>query len=741
MKHTRARSFDGPHALVGDHLPLTAICTCSSLRDGPARQAPIIIVVKKRRIVYGAGALILAILVALMVWQGSFHFGEYGPQSAEQIYLLWAVSTLIFLLMVTLGFMLGKTGVKLYVERRANKEGSRIRTKLVLGALALSILPVFFLVVFSINVVNRNLDKWFSRPTVNIHRELVDVSVSFQREIQLRADGQAALLAQSAELGSFLATGSRPQAWTAALCEKLRLARARLETKDGRTQDICVHPDPAAGSRISVPGRQAAGDAVVVVNALMPVDLAKKQLAIEEQTRLYNALDIYKKQVRWTYFLLLSLIALFILFVATWMALFLSKQISGPIAALLEGASQLRQGNLRYRVSSPAIDELATLVRAFNEMSAELDANEKELERRRNFTEAILESIPTGVISLSAERRIQRVNSALAQMFGVDRVAKASRIEDLFPVEDAKEIHYLLNRARRMGLASSQLDWKQDRQLLHLAITVSALIGKHTSGWVVVLEDTSELLRAQKALAWQEVARRIAHELKNPLTPIALSAERITRQLEKVESAGVTPEVMRIVRQCSRIISAEVESVKSLANAFSQLARFPAAQPQPADLNQIVESALDAFTGQLDGIELRKDLAAGLPLVSLDAEQFKRVVINLVDNAAEAMKDCPLRRLMIRTQMAGADTVELEIGDTGHGISPEDRERLFLPYFSTKSRGTGLGLAIVNHILQDHGARIRVEDHLPQGARFVIEISAVPVESGSRAEPVAETRA
>jgi nitrogen fixation/metabolism regulation signal transduction histidine kinase len=253
-------------------------------------------------------------------------------------------------------------------------------------------------------------------------------------------------------------------------------------------------------------------------------------------------------------------------------------------------------------------------------------------------------------------------------------------------------------------------------------VTVAALEEKLTSGFVIVLEDTSDLLRMQKLAAWHEVARRIAHEIKNPLTPIALCSDRIARQVERLK---LPPDSARILRECTATIGNEVESVKTLVNEFSQFARFPAANPVPCDLNEIVENALAVFAGRLEGIEIRKDLAPDLPPVSVDRELFKRVVVNLVDNAAESMQDSLLRRLYVATQATTAETIELTVADTGHGVSPEDRDRLFLPYFSTKGRGTGLGLAIVSHILSEHNATVRVEDNMPQGARFLIEIPVI----------------
>jgi len=365
------------------------------------------------------------------------------------------------------------------------------------------------------------------------------------------------------------------------------------------------------------------------------------------------------------------------------------------------------------------VDELGSLVRGFNQMTEELETKTAELDSRRRFTEAILESIPTGVLSIGADGSLQRVNQALSKIFPAEQVARAGRLEDLFSREDTTEIKYLMKRARRTGLAVGQLELITESRKLHLAVTVSAIEEKLTSGFVVVLEDTSELLRAQKAAAWHEVARRVAHEIKNPLTPIALSAERMVRQLDRVE---LPPASSRILRECAETISKSVDSVKTLVDEFSQFARFPSAQPVRSDLNEVVRGALAIFQGRLDGISMQTSFAAGLPPVNVDPEQFQRVVVNLVDNAAEAMQESLVKKLYIATQAGAAETVELVVADSGVGVSADEKEKLFLPYFSTKNRGTGLGLAIVSHIVAEHGAHIRVEDNRPVGARFTVEI-------------------
>ncbi len=657
-------------------------------------------------------AAILLVLVTLVVWQISFKF-EYVPTDATQTFLLMAVSTVIFILTIWLLARLIKTAVKLYLERQSGREGSRIKSKLVFGALALSLVPVVFLFLFGRGILNRALDKWFSAPADDIRIELTNTSIALGNEVQGRAQALANWL--SVQPGALGDDGDLAEA-----CAPNRIAELSIEDSQGVGRVLCQdsgHGDTFTG-RASL-----AGGGWLVVSVRPSVDLAETMRQIQRPIERYNDLAARAKYFRRLYTLFLTLIALFILFVATWIALVLARQISVPISALLEAAGQVRKGNLSHRVLEKGIDELAMLIRAFNEMMQALEANSRELERRRLFTEAILESIPTGVISLTADGSIRRVNRALRGLFPEEKIEAARHLQDLFSPDDTTEIRYLMKRAQRTGLAASQFDLESPEHTRHLAATVSALPaeGQSAPGFVLVLEDTSELLRAQKAAAWHEVARRIAHELKNPLTPIALSAERIGRLLDR---GGFPPDAQRILRECAGTIAREVESVKALADEFSQFSRFPAAQPVPTDLNTVVRNALDVFAGRLDAIDLRMDLAPDLPPVNADPEQFKRLLVNLVDNAAEAMRDSPLKRLLIRTR-AAADTVELLVADTGCGVSPGDKEKLFLPYFSTKGRGTGLGLAIVSHILAEHHARVRVEDNKPSGARFLIEVPAV----------------
>ena len=688
----------------------------------------------RRRLVYGSLSILLAISVILVVWEGSFNPGNFRPANPNQTLIFWAVSSLIFLLMLTLGWILTREFVKLYVERQSRRAGSRIKTKLVVGALALSFLPVFFLVLFSYEVMNRNIATWFRAPARNELTASENIAHQLGKEMQDETDAQAALLAAQPEVRQLIEGGARAPDFLQRFATTWELASAAVYSSN-RGQPLDSWGDyqqPARPDRLVsascpvIEGGRRAG--FVTVTAAVPGDMAQTRAIIGIWSREWRENYENARSVRRVSVMLMTLITLFVLFVTTWIALFLSKQISIPITALAEAAGEVRRGNLSHRVNVRAADELGSLVRGFNQMTQELEANGRELDRRRRFTEAILESIPTGVISVSSDGAIQRVNRAFHQIFPAAQVEKAARLEDLFSREDTADIKYLMKRARRTGIASREFELRTENRNRHLAVTVSALEEKLTSGFVIVIEDTSELLRAQKSAAWHEVARRVAHEIKNPLTPIALSAQRILRQIDRLELAAAP---RRILDECAQTITRSVESVKTLVDEFSQFARFPSAQPVRSDLNEVTREALAVFRGRLDGIDLRTSFAPDLPPVNIDREQFQRVVVNLVDNAAEAMQDSLVKNLYVATQHGAADTVELVVADSGCGISPDEKEKLFLPYFSTKGRGTGLGLAIVSHIVAEHGAHIRVEDNQPAGARFTVEIpAAVETDSG-----------
>jgi len=676
--------------------------------------------VVRRRFAFAAAALSFLILLALVIWQGSFRI-TYSPSDHSEIVVLWAVSTVIFLLTVTLAFMLFRAGVKLYIDRQRNREGSRIRSKLLFGALALTVAPALFSVLFSVYVLNRTLDKWFSRPARSIQANVAELEKSYRFEAQRRAQIETdwiALLPQTKEAAE---TGVADLNYFRNLCQSRLIDRLMLVRNAGPPVLLYRRPENPKTELLYAKASVVNGSApagYVAVTSELGVNPSRIESAIARYMDEQDQQSGRRQYYRDTYFLLICLLTLFVLFFASWSAHILARQISVPISALLGAAQEVRRGNLAYRLRVHAIDEMASLVRAFNEMTNELEGNARELEARRRFTEAILQSIPTGVISVSANERIGRVNRALEGIFSPEIISSAQYLADLFSPDDLAEIRYLFKRARRAGAAACQLEIPRSTSVLHLAVTVASL--EEQQGFVLVIEDTSDLLRAQKAAAWQEVARRIAHEIKNPLTPISLCADRIARQLRQ---APLKQELREIFEECTQIIQQEVQTVKTLVDEFSQFSRFPSAQLLPANLNEVVEGAMSVFAGRLEDIAVTVDLDRSIPSLLLDKEQFKRVIVNLVDNAAEAMQEAPMRQLLVKTAQISPDLVELSVTDTGTGISAADKEKLFLPYFSTKNRGTGLGLAIVSHVIKDHHGSVRVEDHLPSGARFVIELN------------------
>jgi nitrogen fixation/metabolism regulation signal transduction histidine kinase len=377
-------------------------------------------------------------------------------------------------------------------------------------------------------------------------------------------------------------------------------------------------------------------------------------------------------------------------------------------------------------------EELEASRKQLETSTRDLGVANTELDQRRRQMETILESIPTGVLSLDANRLVTHTNQALLRMFHPegsrteDRpIPRGASLADVFPAEVLEDLEPLLRRAERMGFTTSQMEMPLPHGSLNVAVTVAPL--RHQggrSGYVVVFEDLSDLLKAQKQAAWREVARRVAHEIKNPLTPIALSAERIQRHLDRPTAADRAS--LSIVRSCADTIAGAVETVRRLVDEFSTLARFPVAKPQPADINEIIENALSMFNGRLDGIGLHKSLSPDLPKVMADDEAIRRAIANLVDNAAEASQDSVVREIEITTALvASRDAVEITVADTGHGVTRELKEKLFLPYFSTKKRGTGLGLSIVSRIVEDHHGSIRVEENHPVGTRFIVELPVV----------------
>lgn len=723
--------------------------------SGPSR--------KKLVIILTAVGLVLFVL---LLAQTSFDLPFINPASNQQIVFLVALSAIVFLLFIALTFVLARNLIKLFAERRLGVLGSKFRTRLVVGSLLLSFIPVIVMFYFSYVLMNRSIDKWFSTPVQEVQQDTAMMSSMLSKYAAENARAEALSMASAPETqrafegrgfsgvldqfrmheitlqggfaiaiesGNAEASFGAPAAWP--------LLKPGLPSQPLDPD----HPQHFAWNGVEyVLGTASMGDNGEILVAMpLPKNFTETRKQLEASQQRYLELARNRRLVRTQYMLLLWVLTVAVLFASMWLALYLSRLVTRPVVALAEATQEISRGNLDYRVEVIAADELGDLVRSFNQMaeelqtsryqidasSRELSAANSELDQRRQHIETILESIPTGVLSLDAGLHVTHVNQAFLRMFKpseepVRQTAAllTAQLRDLFPAEILAEFEPLLRRADRMGTTTTQMEFALHRAKLNVAVTVATLHHQtQRLGYVLVFEDLSDLLRAQKQAAWREVARRVAHEIKNPLTPIALSADRILRHLDR--GAQPDPASVEVVRSCAETIGSAVEAVRTLVNEFATLASFPASQPQPADINSIAESALSMFNGRLDGIRVRTVFSDKLPKVMADPQAIKRAIANLIDNAAEALHGSVLKEIEISTTLvASHDVVEISVADSGQGVTQESKERLFLPYFSTKERGTGLGLAIVRRIVEDHHGSIRVEENRPVGARFVIEL-------------------
>jgi two-component system, NtrC family, nitrogen regulation sensor histidine kinase NtrY len=733
-------------------------------------------------------------------------------------------------LFVAVLVLLVRNVLKLYADQRSRVMGTRLRTRMLWGAVLVSLLPIVFMFAFSWGLMNRAVDRWFSQPVTEMRDDANRMALELARyttaNARAEADAIAASLPEFAEPGAEPATAKRKEGHSAiastahqnreALHNALReitlqngfaivfhnkrvLAAFQMPQTNGATaqvktwlpeqttddEGISKRTDDggtrneftdsailAAAQRNDEPvfslgqidyalgTATLKGGGTVVVGLPMPYGMAATMIRLRASADSYWKLFRERRQIRNLYTLLLLMMTSLALFASSWLALHLSKQVTKPVEALADAMEAIAAGDYGHRVKESATEELGELVRSFNHMAADLEGSRRAvdestvqlsaanaaLEARRGELETMLETIPNGVATLDANRRIVLTNRALSEMMdpGGQRPFLGRVMEDVFPPEVAEVIDRLIKRSHRMGSASSEIEVTgvgNDRfgGTMNLLATVALLetsnvaerMRREHQGYVVVLENATELLRAQKQSAWKEVARRVAHEIKNPLTPISLSAEQIHRHINRLahtlEQHSIESPSPAVIRRCSEVITGSVESMRGLVDQFASLAEFPTARPKPADLNTIVENALALFAGRMQTIRVIKDMSPDLPLVMADPEALKRALGNLIDNAAEAMQQSLLRELRIGTALLPNGMVELSIADTGSGLTDEMRERLFLPYFSTKQRGTGLGLAIAAKIIQEHQGTIRAEKNEPAGAKFTIELRAASI--------------
>ncbi|MFN7954853.1 MAG: ATP-binding protein [bacterium] len=709
--------------------------------------------------------LIAAVSGGMFVAIRSALRGDLRVPGQSWIYLSLLINANVVLILLML-FLLIRNVVKLVVERRKGVLGARLRSKLVVAFVALSLFPTVVLFVSAVQVVSRSLDEWFDAKVEESLESALEVAQVFYKDkvadastfaeriagqiaarrlaTPERANELAALLAEAADdyrvtsvealdaRGAALARGDASGAPRFAPTDPAAsfVQSAFRGSPDASVLTIRGALRPATGERgelirAAAPMRASGSSApagVVVVTRWVPESLEQGVKTVRANFEQYRQIVVGRKPIRQSYLAVFIALTLLSIFAATWFGFYLSRTLTGPISQLARATRRVTAGDLDVHIERSTDDELGTLVTDFNQMITELRESRAALDERRRYTETILKNVAAGVVSLDGRGRITTINKSAERLLGV-RASESlrHRYRSILPAEHREVFRGLV---RELGRAKTDTIERQiqltieDRTVTLLAsVTLLRDEEREFLGLLFVFEDLTQLLKAQRMAAWREVARRIAHEIKNPLTPIQLAAQRIQHRYENVVGAD-----REILTECTSTIVSQVEGLKKLVSEFSDFARMPASNPSPNSLNDIVEEALALYDGSHDKIRFTRTLDPDVPIFNLDREQIKRVIINLIDNAIRALDGAVGQVDVVTHYNRLLDLARLEISDTGEGIPPEIRPRLFEPYFSTRRGGTGLGLAIVSTIVADHHGYIRLRDRKPHGTTFIVEL-------------------
>ncbi len=730
--------------------------------------------------------VLITVVLALLIAATAVEVGTKAPElpvaSNVVVIALFNLNLIVFLLLLVLLF---RNLVKLSFERRHRILGSRFKTKLVVAFLSLALAPSILIFLIASNLLNTSIEGWFKLQVERPLDESMRVAQAFYERAQDAALRHGRYVARAVVRERLLAEDRR-EALIAFLQEQqdqFGLAGITLYTLGG--QELVHVKDPVllpaiAGAvnmeqvRMALGGRAlstrkevANGDLIqgmvplevraggerrilgaVVVAIHVPQRLEAQVRTISQAFQEYKQLKLLKQPIKGIYILLFLLVTLVIVFSVTWFGLYLAKGITVPIQRLAEGTREVAAGNLDYRVTVEADDEVGILVTSFNKMTedlaqskaqlerayADLQAKHAELVERRRYTETVLEAVATGVVSADARGVLTTVNRAAARMLGlVPDAAVGHHYATALAGPEFADLVALVARMERLreGTVEREVQLAREGRNLTLLVSLTALRGpgEEYLGLVLVFDDLTELVAAQRLAAWREVAQRIAHEIKNPLTPIQLSAQRLRRRL-----AGRLGDDAGVLEECTGTIIGEVEGLRRLVDEFSRFARMPSLAPRPTDLPRLLDGVVALYAETHPAVALRTAFAPDLPVLEADAEQLKRALLNLIDNAVEAgASEVEVAAWWERA----SGRVHVVVADNGPGIPPESRDKLFLPYFSTKTTGMGLGLPIVHQIVADHGGQIRVEDNPPRGSRFVIELPVVSPGDGGASLPAA----
>ncbi len=673
------------------------------------------------------------------------------------VILLFDIS---FLLLGLLLLLVGRNLAKVIFEHRRGLIGSKFQVRLVLGFIAVALVPSVFLLIVAGAFLRADVASWFNPE----YQRVLDDSLDIAKVYYLSAANNAAHFAREiagevaakglmqperrAELKTFIA--QRQQDYNLGTIEVFDGTRRlllialspRTPTGIGVAPDSPLLAQTLGGHAVTRTDRFGKSDVIrgtapiysspesdtvtgaVVVDYYLPRSLAQRAAGISQTFEDYFQLRTLRQPIMRSYFLALMLIGLVVVLLASWFGMFLARGVTVPIKLLAEGTQAIAHGDLEHEIPSVGDDEIGQLVNSFNRMTGDLRSSQTELERRRAYTETLLRNVSAGVVGLDPQGIVTAINPYAERILGLragEVLGRGWRAAFQPALVHTLEATFAEHRRPHEARSSIKLQPPGGGEI-ELMVTASALgEGDGELGTVLFLEDVSQLAKVERMEAWREVARRIAHEIKNPLTPIQLSAERLRRQLAKRSDGDA-----KLVDECTRTIIGEVEDLKRLVSEFSAFARMPHLNPTPGDLNPLVEETVATFRDANLGVEFGLALASALPQIAIDRDALKRALVNLLENAVNAAVGANPNgarpRIDVRTAVdAQSGVVTLEVNDNGPGIPPAMRSRIFEPYFSTRKGGTGLGLAIVSAIVADHHGFVRVRDNPPRGSRFVLE--------------------
>ncbi|HIE91767.1 MAG TPA: HAMP domain-containing protein [Acidobacteria bacterium] len=728
----------------------------------------------------------IAVVVVALVWlvRLARRSSEFTPDYLAEV-VLYALSAACVVMLLALGFVLARNLIKILAERRRAVPFARFRSKLVAALVGLTLIPSMLVLIVGSEVIRSSAERWFSAPIDDVLRSANAIARGVYQDQQQAAEDRAGrlavrlaavdlarvpeetlrdIVAEERAVGGgdvvdiyVVEIDDEGEATTTRLVE---VADPFLPPGYPRASADALAASLAAGNVESAPAEPLSDGAellrgaalvratvdgpvvgVVVASNVLSGELTAHARRINGAFGTYNQLRVLTRPVTGVYLSFFLMTTLMILIAATWLGTYVAKRITRPVLQLAEGARQIGTGHLDHRIEPESSDEFGGMVEAFNAMAADLSTSQRKLiqsrgdlehktretERRRRDTETILERIATGVVSIDAAGRLTTVNAAAARLLSLEATVIGEPAALIFERSDLAPLGAMLREARRgaVGQAAREVALARGGRECHLAVAATTLPGERgLDGVVMVFDDVTPLFRAQRVATWRDVARRLAHEIKNPLTPIQLCAERLRRNL-----ATAAPQTRELVNECTSTIVGEVEALKGLVDEFSHFARLPSPRAVPADINVLLADTLSLYAGLFDGITIEATYDPGLPVVRLDPDQIQRVVVNLVDNAAAALggdrgrTSRPGGTIGVATYHDATNHVaRVTVSDNGPGIAEVDRDKLFLPYFSTKGRGSGLGLAIVRRIVVEHGGSIQVTDNRPRGTRFSIEL-------------------